>query len=297
MSAKTKHFDTWYDPPDNEKTPPTDPASEAASERRRIEDIVQYWLDSAAQAIANGRLDDCPQEKYGFQCRQALASTILSAIRQPEIASAPPSPPVPTAAEELTEEDVRIWEQAKAEGRGKVKFKTLPTAADVEQRSRRFVVCRKCGKRPDELRQKYCGDGSDKDNPHQWEFPEAEEYCKNLASNLRPLCIGAFAAGAKFGARSEAERREAEVALQRKIQSELVKENNQLTADRDRLTRELAAARQAMTEVQKATAHAAGLTKTEMSRSGNFDGINHGMDLAEINGIAAAALATAGREG
>jgi len=32
-------------------------------------------------------------------------------------------------------------------------------------------VCRKCGVTVANNKQKYCGDGSDKDNPHQWQQP------------------------------------------------------------------------------------------------------------------------------
>lgn len=32
-------------------------------------------------------------------------------------------------------------------------------------------VCTKCGKTVGENQSKYCGDGSDKDNPHNWSNP------------------------------------------------------------------------------------------------------------------------------
>ena len=47
--------------------------------------------------------------------------------------------------------------------------------AEPAERDWRDQVCRQCGVRCGNSKQKYCGDGLNKDNPHEWYFPEPGE--------------------------------------------------------------------------------------------------------------------------
>ena len=116
-------------------TPPTDQTSASASDElraaaKRISKAQIRMLDRWADG------DDMVKRELWSELHEA--GNELSAA----LASVPPMPTaeitqanVAYRDTELTEEDVRLWQKAKAEGRGKLKFTPpLPTAADVESR-------------------------------------------------------------------------------------------------------------------------------------------------------------------